>query len=248
MDSSGASPTKRLGVARLALEVLRVYRRHWALLVPVAVVVLVPQTLVEVAAGPLEIERVEGWGDVAKLALVPASVIASLVGEAFYAGVVSAAVLEWRAGRRLPRLTALARTVPYRRLVVADLILAVGAAIGLLLLVVPGLVFLTYFFIVPAVIKLEGVAVRDGFRRSVELVRGSFRRVFSIVVLTVLGTEAISDGLAYLAHGGVADIIVETAVDATLEPLQGLVTVLLALALIELHGGAGRLRDHSGTS
>ncbi|MGH2955668.1 MAG: hypothetical protein ACRDL6_01570 [Solirubrobacterales bacterium] len=236
MGGAGRGATERLDVARVVADVLRVYRRHWRLLVPIAVVVLLPQTLAEVTIGPLEVERVDGFADVAKLALLPISAVVSLLGEAFYAGVVAAAVLEWRAGRRLPRAGALARAIPYRRLVASDLLLVLGAAIGLALLIVPGVVFLTYFFIAPAVIKLEGRGVRDAFRRSAELVRGSFWRVFAIGLVAVLGTELASEGLGYLMHTIVADVVAEMAVDAVLEPWQGLVTVLVALALIELRG------------
>jgi hypothetical protein len=226
----------RLHVGRVILDVVRVYRRHWTLLVPMAVVVLLPQTLVDTAVGPLEAHRIETWTDVAKLAVLPLGVFASLVGEAFYAGLVAAAVLEWRAGRRLPRPSALAHVIPYRRLIASDLLLAIGAAIGFLLLVVPGVIFLTYFFIAPAVVKLEGLGVRDAFRRSATLVRGSFWRVLAIGLVALLGTELAAEGLAHLVHGLALDLAAQIAVDAALEPLQGLVTVLVALSLIELRG------------
>ena len=136
--------------------------------------------------GPLDVHRIETWTDIARVAVVPVGAFASLVGEAFYAGLVAAAVLEWRAGHRLPRPAALARVIPSRRRIASDLLLSVGAAIGFLLLFAPGMVFLTYFFIAPAVVKLEGLEVRAAFRRSAQLVRGSFWRVFGITLLAGL--------------------------------------------------------------
>lgn len=239
---------ERLPVGRVLAEVLRIYGARWMVLVPIAVVVMLPQTLVAVTVGPLEVERVDDWGDVAKLLALPPAVLTSLLGEAFYAGVVAAVVLEWTAGRPLPRPSALARAIPYRRLIAADLIIVVGAAIGFLLLIVPGIVFLTYFFIASAVIKLEGLRVREGFRRSAELVRGNFWRVLAIVTAAVLGTELVSDGLTHVAQDVVADLVAEVAVDAVLEPFQALATVLVALALIELHGGSLRLPGQAPTS
>lgn len=237
----GSAPgsKERLRVRPVLTDGLRVYRGNWMLLVPTAVLVLLPQTLVDTALGPLEAHRVETWTDIATLSLLPVGTIASLVGEAFYAGIVAAVVLQWKAGRELPRPSALARTIPYRRLIGADLILAFGAAIGFVLLIVPGVVFLTYFFIAPAVIKLEGLAVRDAFRRSAQLVRGSFWRVLAIGTVVVVGTEVVSEGLTYVVHTLASELVVSILVDAALEPLQGLVTVLVALALIDLHGRAG---------
>lgn len=239
-SASKRRPKQRLDVRRVALDVLRVYRRHWTLLVPMAVVVLLPQTIVDTVVGPLDVHRIETWTDIARLAVVPVGAFASLVGEAFYAGLVAAAVLEWRAGHRLPRPAALARVIPYRRLIASDLLLSVGAAIGFLLLFAPGIVFLTYFFIAPAVVKLEGLGVRAAFRRSVQLVRGSFWRVLAIALAVLLGSEVVSEAASTLVHGLPAELASGVAVDAVLEPLQGLATVLVALALIELHGGAAR--------
>jgi hypothetical protein len=71
-------------------------------------------------------------------------------------------------------------------LAVAGVIAAVGIFIGLLLLVVPGLVLLTWWLVVPAVIMLEHRSVSDSFGRSRELVRGNAWPVFGVVVLTVL--------------------------------------------------------------
>jgi hypothetical protein len=242
MRGAQRDPEGRLQIGRVARDVLRVYRRHWTLLVPMAVAVLLPQTVLEVAIGPLEVERIERWTDVAKLALLPFTAAASLLGEAFYAGLVAAAVLEWRAGHRLPRLFVLARGIPYVHLIAADLILVIGAAIGLLLLIVPGILFLAYFYIAPTVVELERRGVGDAFRRSAELVRGNFWRVFAIGLTVVLGTELVSEGLNHLMHGLVGDVVAETAVDAGLEPFQGLVTALVALALIDLRGEGGLVR------
>ena len=75
-----------------------------------------------------------------------------------------------------------------------DLVVSIGAAIGSSCWSCPGLVFLAYVGISPAVMKLEhrGPAVR--MRRSVELVRGNFWRVFAIVVGVILVTELARAG------------------------------------------------------
>ena len=47
-----------------------------------------------------------------------------------------------------------------------DIVLTLGSAFGLLLLVIPGLVFLAYFSISPALIKIEHRGVWASMRRS----------------------------------------------------------------------------------
>ena len=167
--------------------------------------------------------------------MVPLAVAVGLGGEALYAGVVAAAVLQWRAGHDV-RIGALARSLPYGRLILADIALALGFAAGIALLVVPGLVFAAYYSLTPALIKLEGRTVRGGFGRSRELVRGNFWPVLALVVGVLVGTELASELLALPFHDFATELASHLATEALLEPFQGLITVLTVLALLELRG------------
>jgi hypothetical protein len=112
----------------------------------------------------------------------------------------------------------------------------------LVLLIVPGLVFLTYLSITPAVIEIEDRRLFDAFRRSARLVRGQAWRVFVLVVGVILVTESLAQGLLALFHGFVAELGSHVAVAALLESIQGLVIALVAISLIQLHGEAVRPR------
>ncbi len=222
-------------------EALRLYRRHWKLLVPLGVIVLLPQAIVDTATdGGLEVERLESAGDYLKLVAIPLTLMITLGGEALLAGVITALVLEWRLGHRLPGVLTFVSTLAWLRLIEADLLLAFGGAIGVVLLIVPGLVFLTFFAITPAVIEIEDRRLVDAFRRSAGLVRGRAWRVFALVVGVILVTEALAQGLLALVHGFVGELGSHVAVDALLESIQGLVIALVAITLIQLHGGCRR--------
>ena len=162
----------------------------------------------------------------------------SLAGEALLAGVITALVLQWRLGRRPAGLLTFIAALAWVRLIAADLLLAVGAAIGAVLLIVPALLFLAYFSITPAVIEIEDRGVRDAFRRSAGLVRGRVWPVFVLVVGVILVTEGVAQGLLALFGSFVGDLASEVAVDALLESIQGLVIALVAINLIQLHGEA----------
>jgi hypothetical protein len=71
------------------------------------------------------------------------------------------------------------RLVP---LIGALLVYAVGVAFGLLLLIVPGLVILARWSLMPAVVMLERKGVYDSRSRSNTLVRGQTRQVLGCVL------------------------------------------------------------------
>src|SRR5262249_57538260 len=104
--------------------------REGALLVPAAVVILIPQALVDGVLGGLNVEGVHSAADVAVLAAVPITVAVSLMGQALYAGFAAAAVVEWRAGQPLPGVRELVHALPILRLIGVDLVLGFGTALG----------------------------------------------------------------------------------------------------------------------
>jgi uncharacterized protein UPF0259 len=227
-----------LSARRVAREMWSVYRRHWTFLVPAALVVLLPQALADGVLDGFHVEGIKSAQDVALLggALLTAAV--NLMGQAVYAGLTAAAVVDWRAGQPLPPLSALLRSMPLRRLVVLDVLITVLAAIGFVLLVVPALVFLTYVAISPAIMKLEHLGVLAAIRRSIELVRGRARRVFAIVVGAVLFTELAVQAIVLPFHGLALLIAANLVAEGIFQPIEGLAIALVAIHLLELHGEA----------
>jgi hypothetical protein len=66
------------------------------------------------------------------------------------------------------------------------LLAGLGIALGLVLLIVPGLILLTWWILIIPVIVLENSSAGDAFGRSRELVRGYAWNVFGVIVLTIL--------------------------------------------------------------
>jgi Uncharacterised protein family (UPF0259) len=217
-------------------EVVAAYRAHWLFLIAAAVLVLLPQSLADGFLDHLELEGVHSARDVAILAAAPLTVVVNLFGQAFYAGLTAAAVIEWRAHRPLPNMRALLRSVPLGRLVLLDLVLTLGTAIGLLLVVIPGLLWLAYFSLAPAMVKFEHRDVWSSLRRSRELVRGNFWRVLVIVVGTIVLTETLVAATSAPFHGAGLITLVNLGADGLLQPIEGLVIVVVALELMELRG------------
>jgi hypothetical protein len=69
---------------------------------------------------------------------------------------------------------------------VAGLLAGIGIAIGLVLLIAPGLFLMTIWAVIVPVIVLENKSAGESFTRSRELVRGYGWGVFGVIVLTIL--------------------------------------------------------------
>jgi hypothetical protein len=159
------------------------------------VVIFIPVGLFEVLGEELQEQVSEADFEVGRLIAVSVSAFVlgagALLGDVLYAGVVAAIVVDEREGARRT-LGEVLTHIPILRLLGADLLLGLLVVVGLLLLVVPGLVVLSWFALVAPVIEVERSGVRAAFRRSRALVRGHFWLVFWIVVPVVVLSEMIS--------------------------------------------------------
>ena len=184
------------------------YRAHWRHLIAIAAVIYVP--LGAVSAGLAVI----GWPGVL------AGNILNLAAIFPVQGALVKAVEDCREGRRDLGVAATLRHAGTRliALTVAGLLAVLGILAGLTLLIVPGLVLLTWWIVLAPVIMLECCGVAHGFGRSHELVRGSGWPVFGVVVLTMLVLLAFSLalGLALTPLGGPARGFLQAAVGHTL--------------------------------
>ncbi|MGZ5412634.1 MAG: hypothetical protein ACXWYV_08960 [Solirubrobacterales bacterium] len=230
------APVRDLDLGEVFREVVRLYRAHWRLLTLVAVAVLLPQALLDAAFGEIKVERLDSLADVSRLLSIPLAVVINLGGEAFYSGVVAAVVLHWRAGVGRPHMREVAAGIPYLTLIAIDLVVSVGIALGLALLVVPGILFAVYTFTAPALAEVRGLGVRAALREGRELVKGNFRRVLAATLVAYLGTELAVQALVLPFHGFGIEAVAHLAAEALVEPFQGATAVIVALALLDIHG------------
>jgi Uncharacterised protein family (UPF0259) len=234
------APREKLSLRQIAGEMWAVYRQHWTFLVPAAVVVLLPQS---VADGLLEESHLEHLRSVADFATLGASLLTAAVnlfGQAVYAGLAAAAVVDWRAGQPLPPVSALVRAMPIGRLLILDLLITLLTAIGFVAFIVPGLIILTYIAISPAVLKLEHLGVQEALARSIQLVRGRARQVFVIVIGATILTELAVQAVALPFNEASAAVltVVNLIAEGIFQPIEGLAIALVAIHLLELHGEA----------
>jgi hypothetical protein len=169
-------------------------RARWPILVGAGILIFIPVGLLEAIDGGLQESVTEAEFDAIRVIEVAVAAFllgaGALLGDVLYAGVVAAVVVAEREGGER-RLREVLGHLPVLRLIAADLLLGLVVVVGLLLLVVPAFLWLTWFALIAPVIKVERPSVRAAFRRSRELVRGHFWLVFWIVIPIVLGSEIL---------------------------------------------------------
>jgi hypothetical protein len=235
-----------LAPAQTLRRIGQVYIEQARFVLPVALVLAIPLGLVEALAEhafELESEDVE-WDQIAKL--VPAllgQVAATSVGEVFFAGVVMSAVTESMEGRPRAPLRALVRTIPFGGLIVVDLLFSLGLAFGIVLLVVPGLVFFARYVLAAPVLEVEHAGVRRAFSRSRSLARGHALALLLLLGGVWLATALLSD---YLAENGgtalgeslAADWAIAIVVGVLISPVWAVALCVVTWRLLQLERSA----------
>ena len=163
-------------------EAWALYKAHWRHLLPLAAVFYLV-----ISAATLVLSVVFGFVGAAVAG------VGAIVGYFWLAGALTEAVADIRDGRAdLSLQETFARVWPrVWTLLGAGLLGGLGIVLGLLLLIVPGLVLLTWWSLISPVIVLEGKRAIESFGRSRELVRGQGWSVFAVVILAVLISFAI---------------------------------------------------------
>ena len=179
------------------------YKEHWRHLLPIAFVVYVLISLLALLLAALL-----GWAGVVIGALI------SLAGVFWLQGALVVAIEDVRDGRAdLSIGDTLGRLRPrLNTLTIAGLLAATAIMIGLLLLLVPGLVLLTFWLLIVPVIVIERAGVFDSFGRSFRLVRGHAWSVFGVLVLTVLIVIAVGFVLA-MVSAALDNILLDLVLD-----------------------------------
>jgi hypothetical protein len=203
-----------------------IYRDQIGVLLPAALVVFAVDALAR-------------WVfDRGVLALV--SVVISLVLATLYEGMVVQLVRDVQDGRRDNTAGELFGSVSpvLVPLIAVSILAGLGIGIGFVLLIVPGLVLLTFWSVAAPVVVIERPGVLGAFGRSRELVRGYGWPVFGTVVLVFLLVIAASIAAALIGVvlGDVGRAVLSWIFDALTQPVAALTASVLYFTLLQLHG------------
>jgi hypothetical protein len=184
------APARRISVGNVISETFSIYGQNAVALIGSAIVVFV-------VVGPLAGLLQNADGVVAALL----AGILRLAGYALYAGFVVKLVEDVRDGRRDQTVGDLFSSAAPAivSLIVFGILYGIGVGIGLILVIIPGLILLTFWSVGAAAIVVEDAGPIEAFGRSWNLVRGSAWSVFATLVVVLLIVIAIGFVLGAIA-------------------------------------------------
>jgi TRAP-type C4-dicarboxylate transport system permease large subunit len=174
-----------MSVGGILGESWHLYTRFFARFFVIAAIVFLIVNLLHAIVGTV---LNSGTGAAVLLGLV--SVLVSLVGTFWLQGALVFAVIDVRDGKIDATVGEVFERVRPQlgTLIVAGLLAGLGIAVGFVLLIVPGLILLTWWCLIVPVIVVEEKQVGESFTRSRELVRSSNRSSRSSVRFSASGS------------------------------------------------------------
>jgi len=148
-----------------------------------------------------------------------------------FTGMVVSLVSDVQDGRRDASAGQLLRaaTPVLGQLILVGVVAALGIVAGFILLVIPGLILLTFWFVAAPVVVVENPGVFPALRRSRLLVRGNGLRVFAVILILVVLVGVAGNivvALAGAAGTGVG-IVAWVIVGILTAPLSALAAAVL---------------------
>ena len=206
---------------------ISLYLRHPLVFLALALAVVAPYDLIVLAAAnaaPLGQQSVSA-STVTVLAIVDFALVGPLVSA------LQMQVLEQLGRNERPRLaTVIARGVRVLPVVAAaEIIAGIGIFIGLLLLVIPGVIVALRWAVVAQVASVERTDWPGALRRSAELTRGNYLRIFAllfVVSLINLTLGNLAGQLAGTGHGA-GQVVLGIAIGTVTRSFQALAVAVL---------------------
>lgn len=230
MEATSA-PQRRLSVGETINETFSIYGQQFVPLIGSAIALFI---VVGIVAGLLY-----AAGGVI---LVLLGGIVQLVGRVLYVGFVVRLVEDVRDGRRDSSIGDLfsAASPAILPLIGFSILAGIGVAIGLVLIIIPGLILLTFWSVGAPAIVAERIGVFDAFGRSWNLVKGSAWTVFGALVVVTLIWLAIQFLLVAIANpiGNGAIVVANVIAGALTAPLFA-----LAVSVMFFDLGGGRVEE-----
>lgn len=155
-----------------------------------------------------------------------------LAGAFWLQGAIVKAVEDVRDGRADLSVRQTLETVRphFNRIAVAGFLAAVGITIGFVLLIVPGLLLLTWWILLIPAIVLEDRGITEAFGRSRELVNGNGWSVFGTIILTValfIGLGIVLGLLLFPLENWLGDLIGDVVSNTIFAPFAVLTWTLV---------------------
>ena len=220
-------------------ESFATYRRRFGRVAGCALALLVPLAVLDTAAVYAADRALDDFGEIPEWILFFGLLtgLLSALGGVFYAGLIDRVVAADQRGHPEYSIREVLETLPYKRLIGADILLVVITTVGLLLFVVPGVLAFTFFCLVGPLIVSEEIGVRAAFRRSAALVRKHFWMTLMLVSIPLGLEHVLVEAVEHMdfEHEFLVVVSFHAALAVTLIALVALVEVTLTYELAGRH-------------
>jgi hypothetical protein len=226
---------QHLDIGRVFARIFETYRDQAGLFLPVALAIFIPVAILSALA--------QG-GVAASLVFGILAAVLTLIATYAYQGMVVETVRDIQDGVRDLSVGGLFRSVApvLAPLIGASILAGLGIAVGFVLLVVPGLVLLTWWALVAPSIVLERTGAMGAFGRSRELVRGNGWQVFGVIagilLLQIVVSFVVTAIVAVVANTPVGNAIASLITNTLIAPVTAIAAATMFLELRRLHGEA----------
>lgn len=170
--------------------------------------------------------------------------VVDLIATTLFTGMVVELVADVQDGRRDSSPAQLLRAVTpvLGELILVGIVTGVLEAIGFVLVLIPGLILMTIWSVVAAVVVIEHPGGLRALGRSRALVKGNGWQVFSVIIVLVLGVVIVSGLLDSAAEsaGSAVGLVVRVVIGVLAAPISALAAAVL---YFELRGGGTRREE-----
>ncbi len=204
-------------------------------------------TLASRALGGLVGGRLSDVGLTVVVALLTGPLSFSTAGLVLYAGMLDRIVGHHLHGHERPTVRGALRTLPWGRLLAADVVLVAATTIGAALFILPGLIIFTLFCLVGPLVNIEDIGVAMAFRRSADLVRRSPWPTFLLATIPTYVEITLVHGFQFAAaeQPYLTAFVVSALIGATVGAVVGLFEVTLCYELLRAERAAPSERPAS---
>ena len=147
---------------------------------------------------------------------------ADILGEVFFVGLLDRLVGEASHGWSAETVPTILRTLPYGRLILADVILTVLVVLGSLALIVPGVVLFTLLCLSGPIVNIEGRSAASALWRSAQLVRRRFWMPALLVAVPFSVADWVASAIQDAVHG--ESLVIDFVLHAALATIIATVT------------------------
>ncbi|MFN9755620.1 MAG: hypothetical protein ACK58X_04315 [Planctomycetota bacterium] len=202
----------RLRIGELVGRSFEVYLANLAPFLLLSAIVFVPGMLVTYAA-------LSSGADNAPTLVLVAGILTALAGQ-LLTGALTYAVVQKLRGEPAPVAEVLSIGVrSLLRVLLVGIVTGVCIGIGMIFLIVPGMILMTWFYVAVPAAVVERIGL-DAMGRSRTLSEGSRWQIFGAVLLLVLASAGLNWLLTQMTEGmGMAGLLLQFAVEVALGPL-----------------------------